>query len=133
MAQQLGPVIERATSPSQIALPTRSSTECIAHAIQAFTDLDPTTTVVSIDGIGAFDDSTLPFVLQFCGSASSYLWDNQEGTVHTILSEAIPSCLLFSPSASTQLLERVFAFLDDVYVVCSPPRVNAIYGLLTHS
>ena len=102
MAQQLGPAIERATSPFQYALSTRAGTECIAHAIQALTDLDPTATVVSIDGIGAFDvvsrramleglqtveggDSALPFVLQFYGSASSYLWEDQEGTVHTIL------------------------------------------------
>ena len=78
-----------------------AGTECIAHAIQALTDLDPTATVVSIDGISAFDvvsrramleglqtvaggDSALPFVLQFYGSASSCLWEDQEGTVHTI-------------------------------------------------
>ena len=29
--------------------------------------------------------------------------------------------------------ERLFAFLDDVYVVCSPARVNAIHGLLQHA
>ena len=50
MAQQLGPAIERATSPFQYALSTRAGTECIAHAIQALTDLDHTATVVSIDG-----------------------------------------------------------------------------------
>ena len=55
MAQQLGPAIERATTPFQYALSTRAGTECIAHAIQALTDLDPTATVVSIDGISAFD------------------------------------------------------------------------------
>ena len=34
-----------------------------------------------------------------------------------------------------QLLEdeRLFAFLDDVYVVCSPDRVNAIFGLLQNA
>ena len=55
MAQQLGPAIERATSPFQCALSTRAGTECIAHAIQTLTDLDNTATVVSIDGIRAFD------------------------------------------------------------------------------
>ena len=29
--------------------------------------------------------------------------------------------------------ERLFAFLDGVYVVCSPHRVNAIHGLLQHA
>ena len=33
MAQQLGPAIERATSPSQHALSTRAGTECIAQAM----------------------------------------------------------------------------------------------------
>ena len=82
MAQQLGLEIERATSPFQYALSTRAGTECIAHAIQALTDLNPDATVLSIDGIGAFDmvsrqamlqglqtvvggDAALPFVRQF--------------------------------------------------------------------
>ena len=48
ISHQLGPEIERATSPFQYALSTRAGTECI-------TDLDPNATVLSIDGIGAFD------------------------------------------------------------------------------
>ena len=70
MAQQLGPVIERSTTPFHYALSTRAGTECIANTIQAITDLDHTATVVSIDGIRAFDvvsrkgfDSAIPFVL----------------------------------------------------------------------
>ena len=80
--QQVGPAIERATSPFQYALSTRAGTECIAHAVEALTDLGHTATVVSIDGLGAFDvvsrqamltglwtveggDSAMPFVLQF--------------------------------------------------------------------
>ena len=55
IAQQVGPAIERATSPFQYALSTRAGTECIAHAIQALTDFDPSATVLSIEGIGAFD------------------------------------------------------------------------------
>ena len=102
MAQQLGPEIERATSPFQYALSTRAGTECIAHAIQASTDLNPNATVLSIDGMGAFDmvsrqamlqafttvvggDAALPFVRQFYGSASTYLWEDQDGIVHTIM------------------------------------------------
>ena len=86
--QQLGPAVERATSPFQYALSTRAGTECIAHAIQALTDLDPAATVLSIDGIGAFGlvsrqavlkgllrvaggDSALPFVMPFYRAPSS--------------------------------------------------------------
>ena len=163
MAQQLGPAIERATSPFQHALSTRAGTECIAHAIQALTDLDPTATVVSIDGIGAFDvvsrramleglqtveggDSALPFVLQFYGSGSSLPWEDQEGTVHTCKlrrgeqGDPLMPALSLGQHPALQAVqaqlhdgERLFAVLDDVYVVCSPPRVNAIYGFLQHA
>ena len=82
MAQQLGPAIERATSPFQYALSTRPEQSALPN-LSAF------------DGIGAFDvvsrqamfegfltvegsDSSMPFVLQFYGSASSYLWKMKE-------------------------------------------------------
>ena len=55
VAQQLGPSIERATSPFQCELSTRAGTERRAHAIQALTDLDYAASVVSIDGIAASD------------------------------------------------------------------------------
>ena len=35
--------------------------------------------------------------------------------------------------AQLQADERLFAFLDDVYVVCSPDRVSAIYGVLQNA
>ena len=86
----------------------------------------------------------MPFVLQFHGSASSYLWEDEEGVVRRIVQAEggeqgdplMPA--LFSlgqhPALQAELQdgERLFAFLDDVYVVCAPPRVNAIYGILQH-
>ena len=162
MAQQLGPAIERATSPFQYALSTRAGTDCTAHAIQALTDLDPAATVLSIDGIGAFDlvsrqamleglqtvaggDAALPFVMQFYGSASTYLWEDQDGVVHTITQAEggeqgdplMPVLFALGQHPALQALqsqlrddERLFAFLDDIYVVCSRDRVSAIYGIL---
>ena len=76
--------------------------ECIAYAVQALTDADPEATVLSIDGIGAFDlisrasmltalkgalgcDRALPFVHQFYGRPSSYIWEDEAGTTHEIL------------------------------------------------
>ena len=81
--------------PFQYALSTKSGRECVAHALQALTDLSDRVTVLSIDGIGAFDlisrgamlegirsvlggDSVLPFVLQFYDNSSSYLWETHE-------------------------------------------------------
>ena len=101
IAQQLTPAVQRATSPFQYALSTKSGGECIAHALQALTDLSERATVLSIDGIGAFDlisrgamleglrsvpggASVLPFVLLFYGNPSSYLWDEDDGTTHEI-------------------------------------------------
>ena len=55
ISQQISKAVEQATSPFQYALSTKSGGECIAHSLQALTDLDPRATVLSIDGIGAFD------------------------------------------------------------------------------
>ena len=101
ISQQISKAVEQATSPFQHALSTKSGGECIAHSLQALTDLDPRATVLSIDGIGAFDiisrgamldglrsvaggDSVLPFVVQFYGNPSSYLWDDDDGETHEI-------------------------------------------------
>ena len=42
-----------ATALCQCALSTRAGCECVAHAVQATNDVDGT--ILSIDGIGAFD------------------------------------------------------------------------------
>ena len=88
MAQQLGEVVKRATSPFQYALSTRAGCECIAHALQAMTEMNPDATILSVDGIGALNlvsrgamqqglcdvsPSTVPFVHQFYESPSRYL------------------------------------------------------------
>ena len=73
----------------------------IAHIVQSATDNDARATVLSIDGVGAFDlisrrammtalhrmpdgDSILPFVLQFYGRPSTHLWEDENGTVREI-------------------------------------------------
>ena len=55
LAQQYSQSILKATSPFQFALSTRAGTEAVTHALQALTKLDEDATVVSIDGVGAFD------------------------------------------------------------------------------
>ena len=101
IAQQIGPSVEVATAPHQHAMSTRAGCECIAHMLQARTDLDDRATVLSIDGIGVFDlvsresmlrgllrveggDSVLPFVRQFYASPSSYIWQDEHGIVHDV-------------------------------------------------
>ena len=47
--------LEKAPAPFQHALSTKSGGECIVHALQTLADLDERATVLSIDGVGAFD------------------------------------------------------------------------------
>ena len=44
-----------ACAPFQFGLSTRAGAEAVAHALSVATELDPDATVLSVDGIGAFD------------------------------------------------------------------------------
>ena len=55
MAKQVAKQAEKATAPFQHALSTKAGCECIAHIVQSLTDVDSNATVVSIDGVGAYD------------------------------------------------------------------------------
>ena len=72
LAQQLAPAVELATSPFQFALTTKSGCECVAHIAQTLTDLDGNTTLLSVDGIGAFDLISRGAMLQ--GTAGGGRW-----------------------------------------------------------
>ena len=101
IAQQMGEAVKAATAPLQYALSTRAGCECVAHALQAMSDLNPNATITSIDGVSAYDSisrramleelekvlggrEVLPFVLMFYGSPSSYLWEDEGGETHSI-------------------------------------------------
>ena len=49
MAKQVAKKAEKATAPFQYALSTKAGCECIAHILQALTDLDANTTVVTTE------------------------------------------------------------------------------------
>ena len=101
MAQLLGPAVEAATAPFQFALSTRAGSEFVAHALQFQTEADPEATITSVNGVSAFDlvsrrallqglasvgggDAALPFVHQFYGRPSTYMWEDEEGTVRAV-------------------------------------------------
>ena len=46
---------EAATHPFQNVLSTRACTECVTHIVQAMTSEDREATILSVDGIGAYD------------------------------------------------------------------------------
>ena len=84
----------------------------------------------------------LPFVRLFYGTPSSYLWEDDAGTVHRVRQgeggeqgDALMP-LLFSlgqhrvlQAAQEQLRpqERLMVFLDDLYMVSQPERVGSVY------
>ena len=159
MSQQLTPVVERATRPHQYAM-TTSGCECIAHALQGLTEIDPEATIISIDGVGAFDlisrramleglrevsSDAVPFARMFHGQASEYLWESDSGEIHSIpqgeggeQGDAMMPLLhslgqhgaLQDVSRRLGRGEHLFAFLDDTYIVCKPARVAPICGFL---
>ena len=112
---------------------------------------------MSVDGISAYDvvsrramleglrsvhggAETLPFVRMFYSSPSRYLWEDQEGVVHTIDQgeggeQGDPLMpLLFSLGQHGALSlrdgERMLAYLDDIYIVTSLDRVGVVIASL---
>ena len=101
LAQQFAPVFDQATRPHQYALATRAGTEALAHSPQLECGLDPSLLVLSVDGVGAYDlisrgamlqalrntgdaAAVLPFVRLFYGQPSTFLWQDDAGSVHSI-------------------------------------------------
>ena len=87
--------------PHQFALSTRAGTEAVIHALTAATQANPAHTVLSVDGIGAYDtisresmlrglmtvptaNRSLPFVRTFYGQPSQYVWHDDQGRHHLI-------------------------------------------------
>ena len=90
-------------------------------------------------------EKILPFVRAFCGQPSTYSWEDDAGEIHTHPTRRggeqgdplIPSffCLgqhpaLTAVSAGLEAVEKLFDYLDDLYVVCCPGRVGAVHSLL---
>ena len=55
LARQFGKDVEEARSPFKFALSTRAGVDCVGHTVRAVTDADHLSTVMSVDGIGAYD------------------------------------------------------------------------------
>ena len=55
LAEQHNQEFEDACLPFQFALSTKAGTDCVSRMVRVLTELDSQKTIVSIDGIGAFD------------------------------------------------------------------------------
>ena len=75
--------------------------DCVGHAVRVATDADPESTVMSVDGIGAYDhvhrsammgkllrvprlQGLLPFVRATYGQPTCYKWTDADGVQHDI-------------------------------------------------
>jgi hypothetical protein len=102
LARQFGAEIDAACSPFQYALSTRAGTDCVAHVVRATLEARPTATLLSIDGVGAYDyvsragmlgklrtlqtaSAMLPFVRMFYAAPSQYMWRDDRGEEHVVL------------------------------------------------
>ena len=98
---QITKKVEAMTAPFQYALSTKAGCECVAHILQSMTDLDPDTTITSIERVGAYGlfsrnamlegllqmdggDQIIPFVRMFYGGPSTYIWEDEMGTTQYI-------------------------------------------------
>ena len=84
--------------PFQYALSTKAGSEALVRAIRAATESDPRTTVLSVDGVGAYDhisrqsmlsqhlrtDPSIPFAALFYGTPSTYVFYDEEGRAHDV-------------------------------------------------
>lgn len=95
------PHFHTACSPFQFALSTRAGTEAVVHSLSAITELHPTRTILSIDGIGAYDNISrasmlnglaavpeahgcLPFAQMWYARPSEYVWHDDSGQPHAV-------------------------------------------------
>ena len=100
-AQQKAAAFQEACSSLQFALSTRSGAESVVRLLTAALELDPASTLVSVDGVGAFDtmsrqamlqgllrvpgaNQCLPVVRMFYSEPSEYVWHDADGTAHII-------------------------------------------------
>ena len=101
LARQFGKVVESTCAPFQFALSTRAGTDCVGHPVRVMTDADPDATILSIDGVGAYDHvlrsammnklhdvpglrALLPFVRSTYANTTRYTWEDAAGVRHQI-------------------------------------------------
>ena len=76
--------------PYQYALSTRAGCECVSHVVQALCEANPNTTIVSVDGVSAYDtispEAMMHGLLDMEGgeSVSAFRYDNSTVVFHNI-------------------------------------------------
>ena len=100
-----------------------------------------------LSGLRDMEDGAelLPFVSSFYGRPSTYLWEDELEVVHDIQQgeggeqgDALMPMFfslgqhraLVASAEQLQEHEMLFAFLNNIYVVCDPDRVEKVHQLL---
>ena len=101
LAKQFMKVFEAECAPFQYALSARAGTDCVGHLLRAATDANPNATILTVDGIGAYDHvlrsamlgrlaampsarSLLPFVRMSYAQQSCYQWFDDGGEAREV-------------------------------------------------
>ena len=95
MSQQLMDAVQEATAPFQYAMATKAGCECISHVLQALTELNPNATILSVDGINAYDMMSRKAMLQGL-DAKSHL-----GQFFSTLGQSYSGQALWKPPSQT--------------------------------
>ena len=159
LAQQFAERFDAACQPYQYALSARCGSEALVHTLQYLTQTSPAMTVLSVDGVGAYDHVSrlamlqalrdtpdacrvLPYVRLWYSTPSTYVWIDGNNCPHRVtqaeggeqgdpLMPALFSLgmhrALTALQTELQPGERVFAFLDDLYIVAAPERVRTLF------
>ena len=105
----------------------RAGTECVAHALQVLTELDHQATIVSIDGVGAYDSisrkAMLEALFEVPGHLSASLLQAQGDAMKPLLFALGQHAAL----EAVQIRVNDCLHLDDVYVLTTPDRVGDVY------
>ena len=101
LAKHFTKVFEAEIAPFQDALSTRAGTDCVGHMLREATAGDLSLTILSVDGIGAYDHvlrasmlgrlrkmpgarEILPFVRLSYAQPSDFWWLDEDGIQRTI-------------------------------------------------
>ena len=141
LAKQFAKDFETECAPFQYALSTRAGTDCVGHVLRTATVSDAAATVLSVDGIGAYDHisrsamlerlsrmpkarAILPFVRLSYGHPSTYsLWDQNGETCAASQAEggeqADPLVPMLFSIGIQGALEEVAAKLEPEEQLCA--------------
>ena len=150
----VGPCSRESHLPFPDALSTRAGCECVAH--EASCETDPQSTVLSINGVSAIrldfgrchdagvarsqGRGVAVCETLFHGQPSTYLWEDVQ--FHKMREEQgdpmMPFLFSFGQHRALQVVaaqlqdgEKLFAFLDNIHVVCPrPDRVLPVHAII---